>query len=508
MATESNSSSDDSKLTFRTITAAEVDRCSELESISFPPDEAASLQSLQYRQKEASPFFMAAFYKDDDDSDKLIGFCNGTKCFAFTHDTMSVHDSNPAAPILAIHGVVVDPAFRRRGIATKMVKHYVQHVMQEAANAVGGGESLESLMLIAKSHLLGFYVNCGFVVNRPSPIVHGQDTWYEVEYSCVPKSSKHNENNTNSSLPCWVIDAFAITDVSTNTGNPAGVVLLPNGSCKSREWKQQAAMQFKHAETAFIWPLEEEKDGVHYKICYFTADGSEVDLCGHATLASAAALFSHNKSDLQQVTFHANGDVLLIAFRAKDASSSAAAATTTTKVAMEFPSKKINNVPDTERKSIVESLEKGLGVEHLDSNEKLVYLGVVEDGTDLFLELTTAGFEEMCSSSSSPIQFDALKSCVGYNRGICVSVLGDDGDGKVDFASRFFGPKVGIPEDPVTGSAHCFLAPYYANKLGKKSVLGHQRSERGGFVECNLVSPTRVEIVGNATTRISGSYWN
>ena len=94
----------------------------------------------------------------------------------------------------------------------------------------------------------------------------------------------------------------------------------------------------------------------------------------------------------------------------------------------------------------------------------------------------------------------------GYTHGIiicCAATVEDDG---TDFMSRYFCPKVGINEDPVTGSAHCTLGPYYAEKLGKQDMIGHQISERGGIVQC-ILGDDRVTIIGTAVTTVSGSLW-
>jgi predicted PhzF superfamily epimerase YddE/YHI9 len=106
-----------------------------------------------------------------------------------------------------------------------------------------------------------------------------------------------------------------------------------------------------------------------------------------------------------------------------------------------------------------------------------------------------------------PVDTSALCDWDGYTRGVIVScVPGTNENEEVDFLSRFFGPKAGILEDPVTGSAHCVLAPYYCAKLGKDKVLGRQMSARGGVVDCQLTEDT-VTITGTAVTAVSGTLW-
>eukprot|EP00980_Cylindrotheca_fusiformis_P023470 scaffold10507_cov128-Cylindrotheca_fusiformis.AAC.3 len=154
-------------------TMEDIPHCFEIESASYPEDEAATLSSLKYRLSHAPKYFQAAVLEES-----IIGFVCGTRCNHFEEESMSSHDDT--GKLLAIHSVVVQENYRRQGIATAMLKEYVKKVQQENTDG-----SIKSIVLLAKSHLLGFYVNCGFQVNRPSPIVHGQELWYDLEKKLV-----------------------------------------------------------------------------------------------------------------------------------------------------------------------------------------------------------------------------------------------------------------------------------------------------------------------------------
>jgi GNAT superfamily N-acetyltransferase len=186
------------RVTFRTCRPTDIATCVAIEAASYPPSEAASAAALQYRQHHAAPYFMCCCAvveaasttttttstsqssttydvgdhhinsNDDDAPDTVIGFVCGTKCHAFTHETMSVHD--PTGTILAVHSVVLAEPYRRRGIATRMLRQYVERIREAAAVSVSQSASakqsppVQKIELIAKARLLSFYVNCGFQV--------------------------------------------------------------------------------------------------------------------------------------------------------------------------------------------------------------------------------------------------------------------------------------------------------------------------------------------------------
>ncbi len=253
------------------------------------------------------------------------------------------------------------------------------------------------------------------------------------------------------SLPLLQIDAFADGPFA---GNPAAVCFLdgeaPDG------WMQRVAAEMNLSETAFVTSAE---DG--FGLRWFTP-AAEVDLCGHATLAAAHALWETDRlaSDAA-ARFHSRGG-LLTAERDGDT------------IWLDFPA-----LPP-EAADPPDGLAEALGVEPL---------AVARSRFDWLIELADAE----AAAEVAP-DFRALRRVQA--RGVIVTAPGTDG---ADFASRFFAPAVGIDEDPVTGSAHCVLAPYWAAKLGRSDLVGRQLSQRGGTVRAR-VEGDRVRLGGRAVT--------
>ena len=175
----------DLDITYRSPTAEDIAQCFVIESASYPADEAATLESLHYRQANAGEYFQCAILNGKE----IIGFVCATRCQDFQEESMSTHD--PSGSLLAIHSVVVAEKYRRKGIAAAMLKAYLQKV--KSGNIANANPVISSIVLLAKAHLLGFYVKCGFQVNRPSPIVHGQELWYELEQRLLQTQPGDNE---------------------------------------------------------------------------------------------------------------------------------------------------------------------------------------------------------------------------------------------------------------------------------------------------------------------------
>ena len=253
-----------------------------------------------------------------------------------------------------------------------------------------------------------------------------------------------------------LVDAFTR---SAFRGNTAGVC-IPDGPADAA-WMQQVAAELKHSETAFLVP-----EGEHWNLRWFTP-AKEVELCGHATLAAASVLFSTGRAPADKpivfetlsgnLTVRKDGDWISMDFPAEPASAS-----------MPVP-----------------GLGAALGVEPL-------YTG--RNRFDYLVELPLA--DDVCSLEPD---MDALM--VIHARGIIVTAASDVPE--IDFVSRFFAPSVGVPEDPVTGSAHCCLAPYWGEKLGKTEMTGFQCSARGGSVRVKLAGD-RVILSGHAVLVFSG----
>lgn len=256
-------------------------------------------------------------------------------------------------------------------------------------------------------------------------------------------------------LPMFQVDAFTDT---LYQGNPAAVVLLEEDWLP--EWQmQKIAFENNLSETAFIKSLEDEG---HFGIRWFTP-AVEVLLCGHATLASAFVLFSIHK-DLNQITFDTMQVGQLSVKREGDG-----------RFVMDFP----NRMPKETIDPIPEALLKGLSFapQKILRNEQ-AYFVIYDD--------------EQKVRESDP-NLEQLIKLSPY----CVIVTAPSNTADYDFVSRFFAPDHGIAEDPVTGSAHAGLAPYWAEVLGKSKLSAYQASARGGKLFCE-VKAERVFIAGNA----------
>jgi PhzF family phenazine biosynthesis protein len=237
--------------------------------------------------------------------------------------------------------------------------------------------------------------------------------------------------------------------------------------CLLREWLPDAVMQSIAAEnnlpeTAFVLRGRER-----IELRWFTPT-VEVDLCGHATLAAAHVLFAH-------VGTPKGAPVVRIEFLSK--SGPLAVERDGELLVLDFPSR-----PPAACKA-PEALVRGLGsapVEVLGSRDYLCVYEREEDVASLRPDMTLlAGLDRFGVIVTAP------------------------GSGAVDFVSRFFAPGDGIPEDPVTGSAHCTLIPYWSGRLGKSHLSARQISARGGELSCSLVGD-RVRIGGRAVTYLSG----
>ncbi len=259
-------------------------------------------------------------------------------------------------------------------------------------------------------------------------------------------------------MRAFVVDAFTS---SAFAGNPAGVVLPPEPV--DAAWMQQVAAEFRHAETAFLLA---RPDG-SYDLRWFTPL-VEVDLCGHATLASAHVLASIGVPG--PITFHTRGGPLT-------ATMDGAA------IVLDFPACPVTSVDEPD------GLSAALGIE---------MLGVYANGTDLLVEVADAARVAAVSPDFAAL---AAVEC----RGVIVTAPAAIGaaEDDHDFVSRFFAPRVGVDEDPVTGSAHCALGPFWGARLGRDTLTGVQLSARGGRVGVELRG-SRVLLRGSAVTVLDG----
>lgn len=259
-------------------------------------------------------------------------------------------------------------------------------------------------------------------------------------------------------MRCWIVDAF--TDRAFR-GNPAGVVVFDTGRPAPAAWMQDLAAELKHSETAFVTP---RADG-GYDLRWFTPS-VEVDLCGHATLAAAHVLRADGSSG--PFVFHTRSGVLTA--RPVDGG-----------IVLDFPAVPTQPLPEPPE------LAGALGV-----RPRLV----LQAGPDILAELDDESSVAVLDPDFAAI---ARLAC----RGVIVTAPADPG-GDADFVSRFFGANIGVGEDPVTGSAHCALGPFWQQRLGRSSLVGAQLSSRGGRVRV-AVQGDRVELRGQAVTVLSGT---
>lgn len=249
------------------------------------------------------------------------------------------------------------------------------------------------------------------------------------------------------------VDAFA---AAAFAGNPAAVCLLD--APRDEAWMQDLAREMNLSETAYVI---RETQGIRLR--WFTPS-TEVDLCGHATLAAAHVLWSTGgQAPEATLVFHTRSGELS-AVKQGDW------------IELDFPAEPPSEceVPDL--------LDAALGT-------RAVWCGV--NRMDLFVEVESEADVRRLRPS-----MDGL-SQLSSPRGIVVTARAEST--AYDFVSRFFAPKAGIPEDPVTGSAHCALGPYWSVKLGKEALIGYQASRRGGWVRVRPAG-ARVRLGGQAVT--------
>jgi predicted PhzF superfamily epimerase YddE/YHI9 len=254
-------------------------------------------------------------------------------------------------------------------------------------------------------------------------------------------------------LPLYQIDAFTSR---LFRGNPAAVAVLTS-------WLPDATMaaiaaENNLAETAFVIPGPDPRP-----LRWFTPT-IEIDLCGHATLATADVLFRHYLPALREITFTTRSGPLVVA---RDGEL----------LTMDFPARP--GSPVTVNDALIAALGGARPREAFLARDLLAVLETEEEVRSLRPDLgRIASLDGMA---------------------VIVSAPGE----KVDFVSRFFAPKAGVPEDPVTGSSHCTLIPYWAGRLGKKRLTARQISPRGGELQCELRGD-RVTIGGQAVEYLRG----
>lgn len=278
-------------------------------------------------------------------------------------------------------------------------------------------------------------------------------------------------------LAMFVVDSFSSAPF---TGNPAAVCLLPHDSRLTEGDKQRIAAEMNHSETAFVQELSSEQTfdkSSHFNLQWFTPT-CEVSMCGHATLASAYILFTQSGNCNKEIAFSAKCGLLKTHLTPDGA------------VSMDFPLADLEDIDPVEVSDILSTIfprESGVKNRAKFSAQTGKLLIRLQD--DFPLQSLTFDIQNLLQHQ-------------GRVRGV---ILTQKGGGKYDFCSRYFSPWNGIPEDPVTGSAHTVLAAYWHSELGKSKFLARQCSKRGGDVTVELLADKRVALSGDATLVLKGN---
>ena len=251
----------------------------------------------------------------------------------------------------------------------------------------------------------------------------------------------------------YQVDAFSVKPYK---GNPAAVCILPE--LKSAEWMQAIAQEMNLSETAFLYPKAND-----YLLRWFTPT-TEVNLCGHATIASAHILFENGLYDSDAtITFHTASGMI---------------SATTNRGTIEL------NMPRLDSKDIEvpQDAVEATGLEAVSAG--------ISEGKQLILVL---------KSEKEVREFEPDMRKIARLPYVDLIITAQADDEKYDFISRYFSPNQGIPEDPVTGMAHCLLGPFWQRRLGKDRFCAYQASQRGGKVWVK-VADDRCFIGGKAVT--------
>lgn len=265
-------------------------------------------------------------------------------------------------------------------------------------------------------------------------------------------------------LPLFQVDAFTNTPF---TGNPAAVI--PLESWLDDALMQKIAMENNLSETVFFVATPDSVDSDFY-IRWFTPT-SEVDLCGHATLASAKVLFDELGFDQSSIRFQSKSGILIVKKQGD-------------RFELDFPSRPPEPITLT-------GLAEALGAEPTEVYQSRDIVAVFEHEDDV--------------RNLKP-DFSKLKMLDVFGYSITAPSSTTETGNEEDFVNRFFTPSNGVNEDPVTGSAYCSLIPCWSNRLHKNQLVGQQVSQRTGLVYCELQGD-RIKIAGNAVTFLRGQIY-
>ncbi|MDN5319579.1 MAG: hypothetical protein PWR00_1542 [Thermovirga sp.] len=275
-------------------------------------------------------------------------------------------------------------------------------------------------------------------------------------------------NQRISSIPIYQVDAFTQRPFK---GNPAAVCLL--NMFPKEDLMKDIAAEMNLSETAFVVPLEGGYGKTNlFAIRWFTPE-VEVPLCGHATLASSLVLFTEVGVPTESITFESKSGKLEARFKGKE-------------ITLDFP------INPPEEVAPPEDILTALNI------ESYIRCSISEQAEMLLIQVEDEGIVRA-------LKPDFMKMLQGNKKGLNFQgIIVTAASKNYDFVSRYFGPWEGLNEDPVTGSAHTVLAPFWAQILGKNSFLAYQASKRGGKLKVKIKDESRVEITGEGKIVLKG----
>lgn len=267
-------------------------------------------------------------------------------------------------------------------------------------------------------------------------------------------------------LPLWLVDAFTGEGC---LGNPAGVCLVED--FPSTEFMQQIAFELHWSETAFVKQLSPSS----FHIRWFAPE-DEAPMCGHATLAAAHTLFQEGLVSGNTIHFHSCAGLLSVTKKVEEGLDW---------LVMDFPACPLIPCEDEAVRALFQTIVAPSSIKEL--------------YRDPFLFVALMNSEDEVRRCTPCLDLLAQQPCRA------LSLTAPATSAEFDFVSRYFAPKVGIPEDPVCGSSHCRLAPFWAQRLGKTVLMARQASRRGGVLRLAYDPTTdRVSIAGQAKTILRG----
>lgn len=321
----------------------------------------------------------------------------------------------------------------------------------------------------------------------PDAIKASNHQWtQDFVYSVLGNPDKA-PGNQEMELPMYTVDAFTSKKFG---GNPAAVV--PTRQKLSDEIMQKVAMELNLSETAYIVPLDKESfNSSRFSLRWFTPT-NEVNLCGHATLSAAHVLFHCLKNKKEVIEFETLSGVLM-ARRSGDY------------IILDFPANPPGYISQEEWVAVTPLVEtiaaKTFGLGHLEIED----VRLSKPTKKLLIRL-----KDHCSRHElEKLVVDSRRLLQVHDgslvKGIIVTLKGDPSNGSYDVLSRYFAPWNGIPEDPVTGSAHTVLGPYWSQVLGLRQLNCYQSSSRGGNIHVTMRDDGRVDLAGRSVTVIKGN---